>query len=174
VNEADWTACRDPAPMLRYLEGLVSDATFRFFLVGCCRRLAHQVRDQRSRDAIEVGESFARGIASPDRLAAVREAAEQAVRDAEAAARRAEARVFNAIDAEVWRELSAAADASRAAAGVVAPQAKAVVLAAASAAADAAATDAEALWEAGREQEQAAQCELLRELVGWPIHSAIW
>jgi hypothetical protein len=160
--------------MLRHLEGLVSDATYRFFLVGCCRRVERLLRDLRSRDAIEVGESFARGIASSDRLTAVREAAEQAAREAEAAARAAEARVFNAVDAEVYRGLSAAADASRAATGVVAPRASAVALAGASAAADAAATDTEGLWEAGREQEQAAQCEWLRELVGWPIRSAVW
>jgi hypothetical protein len=160
--------------MLRHLEGLVSDATFRFFLVGCCRRVTHLLRDPRSQDALEVGESFARGIASSDRLAAAREAAEQAAREAEAAARGAESRVFNALDAEVWRELGAAADASRAAAGALAPRAVAVALSASGAAADAAATDAENLWEAGREQEQAAQCELLRELVGWPIRSAVW
>jgi hypothetical protein len=160
--------------MLRYLDGLVSDATFRLFLVGCCCRVAHLLRDPRSLDALDVGEAFAQGVGSPDRLAAAREAAEQAAWEAEAAAREAEARVFNALDAEVWRGLGAAADASRAAAGAAAPRAASVALSAVGAAADAAATEAEDLWEVGKEQEQAAQCELLRELVGWPVRSAVW
>ncbi len=53
MTEADWNACGDLAPMLRHLDGLVSDATFRFFLVGCCRRVAHLLRDSRSLEAIE-------------------------------------------------------------------------------------------------------------------------
>lgn len=170
MTEADWIACADLARMLRDLDGLVSDATFRFFLVRCCRRVAHLLRDPWSKDAIEVGESFARGLASTDRLAAASESAEQAAREAEAAARVAEARVFNAIDAGVagtWR------DGFRLPA-VVASGAKAVALAAAGTAADAAATVADDLWETASEQEQAAQSELLRELVGWPIRSAVW
>jgi hypothetical protein len=174
MTEADWNGCADPAPMLRHLSGRVSDATFRLFLVGCCRRVAALLRDRLAVDAVAVGESFARGISSRARLAAAREAAERAADEAEAAGREAEARVFNALDAEVWRELSAIASATRAAAGVVAARAESVAVAVSGAAADAAAAVAEDLWDAAREQELAAQCELLRELVGWPVGSAVW
>lgn len=158
--------------MVRYSEGWVSDSTFRLFLVECCRRVAHLMRDRRSLDALEVAEAFARYIGSPERLAAAHKAAEQAAKEANDSAREAELRVINAIDAEVWRELGARAFASRAAAGVAAPRAAAVVLDAAGAAADAAGTVAEDLWDAAREEEEAWQCALLRVVVGRPPRSA--
>jgi hypothetical protein len=168
VTEAEWTECSDPARMLMHMSGLVSDETFRYFLVHCCRRVARLLRDSRAFDAIEVAESFARGIATRAELAAAQEAAEKAAHEAETAAKEAEKGICNALDAEYWRELGATAGATRAAAGVVAPRAEPVALQTAGKAADAASTDYNGPWEDGREEELAAQCTLLRELVEWP------
>jgi hypothetical protein len=160
--------------MLRHLEGVVSDATFRFFAVKCARRVAHLVSDRRSLDALEVGESFARGIATAEQVSATREAAVRAADEALAAEKAAEELVFNALDAEVWNALAAVAFAAKAAAGAVAPNAAARALETASAAAYAIAVVGDELGETTLKIEEAAQCDMLRELVGWPPHSALW
>ncbi|MBN9520972.1 hypothetical protein J0H58_21030 [bacterium] len=169
MTEGEWEGCGDPAVMLRHLAGLVPDATMRLFLVGCCRRVVPLLRDPRSLDAVEVAEWFARAVATSAQLAAARVAAERAEGEATAAAQEAEELVFNAFDAEVWRELGATALASRAAAGSAAPLAEAVATDAACAAAEAAAAVADDDWALALSTEQVAQCDLLRTLVGWPV-----
>jgi len=61
-----WTATRD---------GVLTDKEQRLFAVFCARQVEHLLTDQRSRDAIDVADRFARGLATDSELAAARDAA---------------------------------------------------------------------------------------------------
>ena len=70
---------------LRAVEGY--DREKRLYAIWCARQVEHLLTDQRSRDALEVAERFARGRASREELAAARGAARDAAWAARAAAR---------------------------------------------------------------------------------------
>ncbi len=111
-------------------QGVSDDRTLRLFGVFCARSVEHLMTDQRSRDAIDVAERFAKGEATAEELSA----AWSAARAASDAARAASAAAWAAARAAAWSAARAASDAARAAS------------AAAWAAARAAAWDLQATW----------------------------
>jgi len=63
MTEAEWLASGDPTPMLEFLQGRASNRRLRLFSVACCRQI-WDLLDTAARNAVEVGEQFADGIAS--------------------------------------------------------------------------------------------------------------
>jgi hypothetical protein len=61
MTEAEWLACKDPAPMLEFLRGKASDRKLRLFAVACCRRVWRWMSDQRTRTGVQTAEKFADG-----------------------------------------------------------------------------------------------------------------
>jgi hypothetical protein len=70
MDEAEWQACMDPKPMLEALRGKASDRKFRLFAVACCRRFWNHLYAPSLRNAVEVAEQFADGLATIDEMAA--------------------------------------------------------------------------------------------------------
>lgn len=64
MTEQEWLECPGPYPMLEFLRGRISERKLRLFGCACCRRIGHLIGDQRSRDAVEVAERYADGLAS--------------------------------------------------------------------------------------------------------------
>jgi len=63
VTEEEWLAATDPTPMLDFLRGKASDRKWRLFGCACCRRVWH-LYDSSGRNAVEVAERVADGLAS--------------------------------------------------------------------------------------------------------------
>jgi hypothetical protein len=110
MNEAEWLACADPQPMLEFLQGSASDRRLRLFCCACCRRVWDALTEAASRAAVEVGERYADGLASPEERAAA-EAAAEAVAFNEAQRREEEVphvtqaalvAVSETVDATIW------------------------------------------------------------------------
>jgi hypothetical protein len=74
MTEAEWDACADPTPMLAFLRdsGRLSERKARLFAVACARTVWPWMLDQRSRQAVEVGERYADGLEGQKALKAVR------------------------------------------------------------------------------------------------------
>ena len=60
--EAEWMACTDPEPMLKFLRGKASDRKVRLFAVACCRRVWTSLEHEEFREAVREAESFADGV----------------------------------------------------------------------------------------------------------------
>jgi hypothetical protein len=82
MNETDWLVSVSPRKMIAALNGKGSERLWRLFAVACARRVEHQMRDDRSRKALEVAERFADGAATREELRAARVHAEEAVQEA--------------------------------------------------------------------------------------------
>jgi hypothetical protein len=82
MTEEEWLASADPEPMLRFARRFADDAALRTFACACCFRVWGLVVDERARSAVEVAESFARGLASRSDLDDARDMAEEARGDA--------------------------------------------------------------------------------------------
>jgi hypothetical protein len=64
MTDADWLSCGNPDEMLDYLDGKISERKLRLFVCACCRRLWHLLTMPACRQAVEVAEQFADGLAS--------------------------------------------------------------------------------------------------------------
>jgi hypothetical protein len=104
MTEAEWLACKDPGPMLQFLERsrhdpglltalfaylrgqrgdrqniiLVSDRKLRLFACACCRQIWSALTDEHSRRAVETAERAAERIAKRGELTKARAAAREA------------------------------------------------------------------------------------------------
>src|SRR5437868_4327446 len=72
MTEAEWLAAADPAPMLDYLRGKISNRKLVLFAAACCRRIWRLLDDAPCRAAVEAAERFADGLANAKELSAVR------------------------------------------------------------------------------------------------------
>jgi hypothetical protein len=166
MTEAEWLTATESLPMLQFLQesGKVSERKLRLFACACVRRVWHLLRDERSREALEVAERFADGRANRHELNEAYQAGE------------------DAGNAEVRRLFAVLADAERAAVDAVSPvqpynQAGAAALHAVTAMAenaskDQATSDESAplrAWFVAKAAECQAQCALARCIFGNPF-----
>ena len=68
MTEAEWLAGRDPQPMIESLRGELSERKLRLFACACCYRVGWLLLDDRSWDALAVGERHAEGRATDEEL----------------------------------------------------------------------------------------------------------
>jgi hypothetical protein len=79
MTEAEWLACSDPEVMFGFLGNRASARKSRLFAVACCRQIWHLIKNEDSREAVEISEQYADGLASAKLLRGVaREAADVA------------------------------------------------------------------------------------------------
>jgi hypothetical protein len=70
MTEAEWMTCTNSRPMLEFLHGKVSDRKLRLFTCGFCQSIDALLWDDNCRDAVQVAELFADGLAGPEELEA--------------------------------------------------------------------------------------------------------
>lgn len=90
MTEKEWLTCKEPAKMLAYLgvdehwgmvqESAISwapsnkknklDNPLRLFACGCCRRIWEQITEEAGRKAVEVAEAFVNGQATAKQMRA--------------------------------------------------------------------------------------------------------
>ncbi|HYT88703.1 MAG TPA: hypothetical protein VEL76_08345 [Gemmataceae bacterium] len=58
MNEAEWLACADSEPMLKFLRDQASERKLRLFALACCRRIDRLITDPRSRQALAFAEQY--------------------------------------------------------------------------------------------------------------------
>src|SRR5579872_7250426 len=82
MTQAEWLACKDPKPMLNFLQGKkASDRKLRLFAVGCAYKIRDKLLDPILISAIAVGERFADGNATREELQTLCRAAHQKRRE---------------------------------------------------------------------------------------------
>jgi hypothetical protein len=75
VKEARWLTEYDPELMLKFVRGKISERKLRLFAVACCRRIWHLLPAGPAREAVEMAEQYADGLATGARLKEARLAA---------------------------------------------------------------------------------------------------
>jgi hypothetical protein len=73
MDEAEWLACDDALRLLDHLgrvreKNVPGERKIRLFAVACCRMIWPRLKDRRSREAVEVAERYADGLATPGEL----------------------------------------------------------------------------------------------------------
>lgn len=69
MTETGWKAAADPTLLLTYVKEHVSERKVRLLACACCRLIWEHLPDGRSRQAVEVAERYADGVATPRDLA---------------------------------------------------------------------------------------------------------
>jgi hypothetical protein len=82
MTEAQWLASTNPQEMLRFLKGKASERKLRLFACGCSWQNWDLLTDERSRKAVEMAERYADGLVGKAELAAARQKAHEATRQA--------------------------------------------------------------------------------------------
>src|SRR5947209_19078621 len=77
MTEAGWLACDEPLRMLTFVSASISLRKRRLFAVAGARRVWGLLGDARSRVAVETGERFADGAATPEELAVAADGADE-------------------------------------------------------------------------------------------------
>ena len=67
MSEAEWLACVDPQAMLAFLREKTTERKLRLFSVACCRHVWNMF-DKIGRDAVELSERYADGLATSGEL----------------------------------------------------------------------------------------------------------
>jgi hypothetical protein len=78
MNEQEWLVCTDPMLMLRFLQDKEDERRQRLFECACCRRVWHDLVDDRSRQAVAAAEEYADGRMADDVLESIAAAASEA------------------------------------------------------------------------------------------------
>jgi hypothetical protein len=82
MNEVDWLAGLEPAAMLAYLDGKVSDRKLRLFACACVRRYWRRLRYLTPRATVELAERHAEGQVEEAELEPARQNAEESALNA--------------------------------------------------------------------------------------------
>lgn len=72
MTEAEWLTSTDLNAMLEHLGERISSRKLRLFACACCRRVWHLLTEPSSRNAVEVAERFADGLATKEELMVAR------------------------------------------------------------------------------------------------------
>jgi hypothetical protein len=155
MDEAEWLRCEDPYRMLEFLGTRLGDRKLRLIACACCRLVWDLIDDARCRQAVEVAERVADGLAGRRECSVVR-----------TSALRAERTVGDAARAPYW-----AATSGRPADTIVNTFASAsdAVGRAAQLAARQAGDDEAAAWDAAQKSLAVQQAALIRHLAGNPF-----
>jgi hypothetical protein len=159
MTESEWLACSEPTPMLIFLNSYELERKTRLFACACCRRVWHEMKDERCKAAVVIAELHAEGLATESEMERAAAGA-HAVWDADNLLPSAfeydlhgrglplpySAAAYNATIPTGWWGGAPA---------FVAPYE--IILEAA----------------ANREVEAAAQCALIREIFGSPFHTVV-
>jgi hypothetical protein len=73
MDEAEWRTSTDPDAMLTFLRDRAGRRKLRLYCVACCCRIWDLLDDQRSREAVEVAERYADGLAGEEERRAAAE-----------------------------------------------------------------------------------------------------
>jgi hypothetical protein len=162
MTEQQWLTCTMPDDLLNWLEDRVSDRKLRLFATACCRHVWKLIAHPDAREAVQISERFADGLATAKELAAAKTKALRACRELAKSMRTlTEQRKF-ALASRQFAALAAASCACEADVISAAFRTKMVM--------------AETRGrKANREElEDAYQCELLRDLFGNPFRRSKW
>jgi hypothetical protein len=191
MTPEEWKRCTDPRTMLSFLGDKISDRRLRLFGVACCRQLGGRLEDALGRQALDVAERHADGLATGAELARVfGRARRKSDRDweevvaaqgdesgvpahAARAAARAAARDVEEAEPWMWAAWALAREAEEGAHRDSDRLFGEYVRAGAQpedAWYEARRVAEEAAWEAGLAEAQRGQCPLLRDIVGDPWH----
>jgi hypothetical protein len=163
MTESEWLSCTDPAPLLDFAGGWLTERKLRLFGCACCRRLWPVLTERGSREAIAAAEQSADRLPpSPAAAAAARPIAAVFLPPCPCA-RCAVTAGRNAALAAPWALARPARDAAAVASASTAFAAACLAIAENGRAEEAGA------WEAARDAELARQADLLRDLAGNPF-----
>jgi hypothetical protein len=172
MTEAEWKACINPKPMLRALQGKVSERKLRLFAWACCRHVWPLLTHDASRRAVEVLGLYADGLADHGQLAAAAQAAHDLLREWKDGDRSAASAAANAVDCDAAHpsdENDRDPEDDELFPRNVLKNAVDAALAAAWAAGHAVSAEADDAWMAAVRAEETWQCLLVRDVFGNPF-----